>query len=316
MFERFTEKARRIIFFGRYEASQFGSPAIETEHLLLAILREDRELMDRVLGNDHVSEPIRRQIEARTKIGERISGSQDLPLSHESKRVLAYGAEEAERMGHKHVAPAHLLLGLMREENCLAASILKERGLRLPELREEIAREGAGEAGDTTGIRRPGPGLPMPPGFAGSWMAAMQDAGRVLMLARHEAAERRSPSIETMDLLRALSSEKEFEDRFPGAVESVRKYPRPGAEPRRERVSTAELPFSEDSKLAFTFAAQAAARMGQRTGPAHLLLGILSVEACAAAEVLRDCGLTAEGVRAQIAPPLPPSDPEQGRSYV
>ena len=149
------------------------------------------------------------------------------------------------------------------------------------------------------------------------WLSALQDAGRVLQLARHEAAQRHSPCIETTDLLLALTREKEFSDRFPGAVESVRKHQKPEPGPQREKVSAFELPFSEDCKLAFTFAAQEAAQLGQRTGPGHLLLGILRVESCAAVGILRDCGLTEAGIRAKLAPPPPPSsDPEQGRSYV
>src|SRR6202047_5564820 len=140
MFERYTEKARRVIFFARYEASQFGSPYIETEHLLLGLLREDKALANRFLRSHAAIESIRKQIEAHTTIREKVSTSVDLPLSHECKRVLAYGAEEAERLSHKHIGTEHLLLGLLREEKCFAAEILHERGLRLSTIREELAR--------------------------------------------------------------------------------------------------------------------------------------------------------------------------------
>ena len=131
MFERYTEKARRVIFFARYEASQFGSPCIETEHLLLGLLREDKALANRFLRSSASVESIRKQIEAHTTLREKVSTSVDLPLSHECKRVLAYAAEEAERLNHKHIGTEHLLLGLLREEKCFAADILHERGLRL-----------------------------------------------------------------------------------------------------------------------------------------------------------------------------------------
>jgi ATP-dependent Clp protease ATP-binding subunit ClpC len=85
-------------------------------------------------------ESIRKQIEAQTTLREKVSTSVDLPLSHECKRVLAYGAEEAERLNHKHIGTEHLLLGLLREEKSFAADILHERGLRLTQVREEIAR--------------------------------------------------------------------------------------------------------------------------------------------------------------------------------
>jgi ATP-dependent Clp protease ATP-binding subunit ClpC len=140
MFERYTEKARRVIFFARYEASQFGSPYIETEHLLLGLLREDKALANRFLRSHAAVESIRKQIEGHTTVREKVSTSVDLPLSHECKRVLAYGAEEAERLNHKHIGTEHLLLGLLREEKCFAAEILHERGLRLSTIREELVR--------------------------------------------------------------------------------------------------------------------------------------------------------------------------------
>jgi ATP-dependent Clp protease ATP-binding subunit ClpC len=140
MFERYTEKARRVIFFARYEASQFGSPYIETEHLLLGLLREDKALTNRFLRSHASIESIRKQIEARTPSREKVSTSVELPLSQECKRVLAYAAEEAERLSHKHIGTEHLLLGLLREDKSFAAEMLHERGLRLSGLREELSR--------------------------------------------------------------------------------------------------------------------------------------------------------------------------------
>lgn len=140
MFERYTEKARRIIFFARFEASQFGSPYIETEHLLLGILREDKALTFRFLKADP-AESIRKQIDSRTLHGKKISTSVDLPLSNECKRVLEHSAQEADGLSDKHIGPEHLLLGLLREEKCFAAEILMERGLRLATVREELRRQ-------------------------------------------------------------------------------------------------------------------------------------------------------------------------------
>ncbi|MGH9358471.1 MAG: ATP-dependent Clp protease ATP-binding subunit [Terriglobia bacterium] len=140
MFEKYTEKARRVIFFARYEASQFGSSYIETEHLLLGLLREDKALTNRFLRSHTSIESIRKQIEGRTTVREKVSTSVDLPLSQECKRVLAYAAEEAERLSHKHIGTEHLLMGLLREEKSFAAEILHERGLRLSALREELSR--------------------------------------------------------------------------------------------------------------------------------------------------------------------------------
>jgi hypothetical protein len=140
VFERYTEKARRVVFFARYEASEFGSPCIETEHVLLGLLREDSALTHRFLPSSRMVESIRREIEALATPREKISTSVDLPLSNESKRVFAYAAEEAALLNHKHIGTEHLLLGLLREEKCLAADLLRERGLWLRHVREELVR--------------------------------------------------------------------------------------------------------------------------------------------------------------------------------
>lgn len=140
MFERYTEKARRVIFYGRYEASQLGQPYIETEHLLLGILREDKALANRFLRPPTTVESVRSQIASHTPVREKISTSVDLPLSNECKRVLAYAPQEAERLGHNHIGTEHLLLGLLREENCFAKQILAGLGITLAKVREELAK--------------------------------------------------------------------------------------------------------------------------------------------------------------------------------
>jgi ATP-dependent Clp protease ATP-binding subunit ClpC len=147
MFERYTEKARRVIFFARYEASQFGAPAIEPEHLLLGLMREDKTLTGRFFPRAQVSiESIRKEIEGRTLLREKISTSVELPLAPETKRVLAYAHEESDRLQHRHIGTEHLLLGLLREDRSMAAEILYERGLRLNAVRDEIARQSGADA--------------------------------------------------------------------------------------------------------------------------------------------------------------------------
>jgi ATP-dependent Clp protease ATP-binding subunit ClpC len=140
MFERYTEKARRVIFFARYEASQYGSPYIESEHLLLGLLREDKALANRFLRGHGSLESIRKQVEGRTTIRERVSTSVELPFSEEVKQILRHAIEQAERMAHKHIGTEHLFLGILCQEKSLAAEILQERGLRLSTVREELVR--------------------------------------------------------------------------------------------------------------------------------------------------------------------------------
>ncbi len=139
MFERYTEMARRVVFFARYEASQFGSHYIKTEHLLLGLLREDKHLSQRVFPPSHAFEQsVRRVVTERTPVSEKVSTSVDMPLSMESRRVLTYAAEEAEQLKYAFISPDHILLGLLREQQGLAAEILAPLHLDIQAIREQI----------------------------------------------------------------------------------------------------------------------------------------------------------------------------------
>ncbi len=139
MFERYTEKARRVIFFARYEASQFGATAIEPEHVLLGLLREDKTLTARFLARAHASlDVIRREIEGRVPHREKIPSSVELPLAPETKRVLHYAHEESDRLQHRHIGTEHLLLGLVREGEGIAAGVLESLGVSLDKVRSQV----------------------------------------------------------------------------------------------------------------------------------------------------------------------------------
>jgi ATP-dependent Clp protease ATP-binding subunit ClpC len=141
MFERYTERARRVLFFARYEASQLGSVSIETEHLLLGLIREGKGLTTRIFARSHLSlENIRKEIEGRTVFREKVSTSVEIPFSAETKRVLGFAAEEADRLLHNYIGTEHLLLGILREERSVAAAILMERGMRLNTVREDVVQ--------------------------------------------------------------------------------------------------------------------------------------------------------------------------------
>ncbi len=141
MFERYTERARRVLFFARYEASQLGSISIETEHLLLGLIREGKGLTSRLFARSHLSlETIRKEIEGRSVFREKVSTSVEIPFSAETKRVLQFAAEEADRLLHNYIGTEHLLLGILREERSVAATILMEKGMRLHAVREDIVQ--------------------------------------------------------------------------------------------------------------------------------------------------------------------------------
>jgi Clp amino terminal domain, pathogenicity island component len=142
MFERYTEKARRAIFFARYEASHYGSPVIDTEHLLLGLVREDKAL-GRSLSKAS-SETIRQRIDDHSPPQPSTSTSVDLPLSGASKRILKYAADEADRLSHRQIGTEHLLLGILDERGCFGDQLLREAGTDPDSLRlrlAELARE-------------------------------------------------------------------------------------------------------------------------------------------------------------------------------
>jgi len=139
MFEKYNEKARRALFFARYEASKLGSRVIESEHILLGILREGEETVNELLRRFQVKpEDLRREIEGERVFVERISSTAELPLSEESKKILAYASHEAESMLHSTVGSEHLLIGILRVEGCLAMRLLAQQGLDLYNVREEV----------------------------------------------------------------------------------------------------------------------------------------------------------------------------------
>jgi Clp amino terminal domain, pathogenicity island component len=141
MFERYTERARRVIFLARYEASQLGDTYIETQHLLLGLLREDAGLLLDFINQEQALS-IRHEIESEAAVRNhgkpKLPASVDLPLSNESKRVLAYSAEEAERLRDRHIGVEHMLLGLLREQSTFAAKLLTKCGLEVTAVREHL----------------------------------------------------------------------------------------------------------------------------------------------------------------------------------
>jgi ATP-dependent Clp protease ATP-binding subunit ClpC len=138
MFESYTEKARKTIFMGRYQASQFGSQAIEIEHIFLGLLNADQPLAIRVFRSPEKLNAVRERITQEIpRSGETVATSVDLPLSGHCIRVLSHAVAEAENLKHHYISPEHLLLGIMRESTSLTARIILESGITISQLEEE-----------------------------------------------------------------------------------------------------------------------------------------------------------------------------------
>ena len=142
MFERYSERSRRIIFFARYEALQYGSPVIAPEHVLLGLLREDKTVVGRFFPfrTDLGTDKIRAEVESRAVVRDRISQSAELQLSAQTKKVLFYASEESRKQKNRFIGPEHLLIGLLREERSVAAEILIQFGLQVHDVRNELSR--------------------------------------------------------------------------------------------------------------------------------------------------------------------------------
>ena len=162
MFERYSERARRVVFFARYEASQLGARQIETEHLLLGLLREDPALMKRLLSSDESVQDLRVKIEEQHRIDHLVSSdnctstSVEMQLSDDTKWALDFASEEADRVLHDRIDSAHLLLGLLRVTDGAAAKILGSHGLELSAVRLEVLKHSTAgrDAGPTSGRMR------------------------------------------------------------------------------------------------------------------------------------------------------------------
>ena len=138
MFEKFTEKAKRILFLARYEASQQGAKQIGTEHILLGLLKEGEDTTRELFTRANVSmDLLQGELERRGPAREKLSTSVEIPFSEETKRVLQFAEEEGERLMHPNIGTEHILLGLLRLEESAAGRLLAERGMRLYAVRED-----------------------------------------------------------------------------------------------------------------------------------------------------------------------------------
>ena len=139
MFERFSESARRAIFFTRQEAGDMGASFIESEHLLLGILRENKGLLASGVA-DEICRSIKGSADWPPSPFDNIHllYCTDMPLSAESKRALQLAAEEATKLKHEVIGPAHLMLGLIDCEKSRAAEALTNQGFDAEKFRNQM----------------------------------------------------------------------------------------------------------------------------------------------------------------------------------
>jgi ATP-dependent Clp protease ATP-binding subunit ClpC len=140
MFERFSERARRILFFARYELSTLGGQAIDPAHILLGMLRDQR--MQGLFANWNVPlADVRVHIERHIPRGPKSPTSVEVPFAEATKRMLNGAAAEASRLRSYRVEPEHLLLALLHESDRLGAATLESHGMTLDSAREYVVSQ-------------------------------------------------------------------------------------------------------------------------------------------------------------------------------
>jgi len=155
MFERFTDRARKVMALANQEAQRFNHEYVGTEHVLLGLVKEGQGVAANVLSNLSVDlKKIRLEVEKIVKSGPAMVTMGKLPQTPRAKKVIEFAIEEARNLGHNYVGTEHLLLGLLREHDGVAAQVLMNLGLKLDEVRAEVLNilgatmEGEGEAAE------------------------------------------------------------------------------------------------------------------------------------------------------------------------
>ena len=159
MFERFTDRARKVMALANQEAQRFNHDYIGTEHILLGLVKEGSGVGANVLKNLGVDlRKVRLEVEKLVKSGPEMVTMGKLPQTPRAKRVIEYAIEEARNLNHNYVGTEHLLLGLLREQDGVAATVLLNLGLKLEDVREEVLNLlGAGVEPEETPMAGGGP---------------------------------------------------------------------------------------------------------------------------------------------------------------
>jgi len=155
MFERFTDRARKVMALANQEAQRFNHEYIGTEHILLGLVKEGSGVGANVLKNLEVDlRKVRLEVEKLVKSGPETVTMGKLPQTPRAKKVIEYAIEEARNLNHNYVGTEHLLLGLLREQDGVAAQVLMNLNLRLEDVREEVLNLlGASEEAEEVGAQ-------------------------------------------------------------------------------------------------------------------------------------------------------------------
>lgn len=328
MYERFTDKAQKVIQLANYEAQRFGHEYIGTEHILLGLIKEGTGVAANILKNLHVDvlkirQEIERIVESGPKLELETRGK--LPMTPRAKQVLTYAMEESRTLNHNYVGTEHILLGLLREQEGVASQVLMAQGLRVDEVREEVRKllGGGSESISLDGPRSLG-ALPVTHSDsqpAGCELDSSRSADResnalferftdralkAMRFANQEAQRLNHEYVGTEHLLLGLVKEGS------GVAANVLKnldvdLCKTRAEAEKivpagpDLVILGRLPQTPRARKAIEYAKEEAFNLSHNyVGTEHLLLGLLREQEGVAAQVLKNLGIKLDDVRAEV----------------
>ena len=319
-FDRFNDRAKRVLALAQDEAIRFNHNYIGTEHLLLGLVREGEGVAARALDSLGVDlSQIRRSVESIIGRGDSTKSPSEITLAPQTKQVINYAIEESRKLGHSHVGTEHLLLGIVRQGESTAAKVLASAGVELEKVRHQVivalGQQGAAAASA-------GPAMPSGSAFGsfgGPFERFNDRAKRVLAYAQEEAIRLKHNYIGTEHVLLGLVREGE----------SVAAKVLNGLGVELSKVRTAvefiigpgdaanmpsppnKLPISPRTKKVIEFAIDEARKLNHRhVGPEHVLLGVVREGQGIASGVIESLGVTLEKVRQQVLATLGKPAPE------
>jgi ATP-dependent Clp protease ATP-binding subunit ClpA len=317
MYERFTDRARKVMQLANQEAQRFNHEYIGTEHILLGLIKEAGGVAANVLRRLDIDlRRVRLEVEKIVQSGPDTETMGKLPRTPRAKKVIEYSMEEARNLNHNYVGTEHILLGLLREEEGVAAQVLMNLGLKCADVRSEVLSV-LGRDANTADRIRPGGAVPLagprereaaasnPSGYS-LYSRFSERARKAMQLAYREAARLGHEYIGTEHILLALialghGTAINLLKRHNIDLPSLRSHvERLGAGDAKIK-SEDDLPHTPRAKNVVEFAIQEARDLNHdRIGTEHILLGLLREDEGAAAQVLFNHGLELPEMREEV----------------
>jgi len=316
-FDRFNDRAKRVLALAQDEAIRFNHNYIGTEHLLLGLIREGEGVAARVLDSLGVDlSQLRRAVESMIGRGAATTSPSEITLAPPMKKAVELAIDEARKLGHSHVGTEHLLLGIVRQSESIAAKLLGSLGVDLENVRHQVIAR-LGQPHREVGASAPTPPAPQSTGqFAGPFDRFNDRAKRVLALAQDEAIRFNHNYIGTEHLLLGLIREEE------GVA--ARALHTLGVELDKARTAVgfiigrgdavttpSEITLSPRTKKIIELAIDEARNLGQtRVSTEHILLGLAREGEGIASGILESLGVTMDKVRHAVIQTLGQMKPD------